>query len=74
MFNIKFRRCLIALGVVFLFGVGYHLYNSHVEFGEFVRDHFQFEKTYSDTKGLDIEGSQHSLDKDDSVTNGSSAN
>ena len=63
MFNSKFRRCLVALGVVFLFGVGYHFYNSHLEFN----------KTFLDTEGLDTETSQHSLDNPDDETNDSTA-
>ncbi len=69
MFNGKFRRCLVALGVVFLFGVGYHFYNSQIELGEYTRDYFQFEKTYPD---MDTRGAQHSLGEVDSVTNVSS--
>ena len=72
MFNSKFKRCLIALGVVFLFGVGYHFYYSHIESGEFKSGQFYFETTLSDNKGLDIEVPQNSLDKEDSVTNVSS--
>jgi hypothetical protein len=73
MFNSKFRRCLVALGVVFLFGVGYHFYNSHVEFREFMRGRLEFNKTFLDTEGLDIETSQHSLDNPDDETNDSTA-
>ena len=42
MFNSNLIRCLVALGVVFLFGVGYHFYNSHLEFN----------KTFLDTEGF----------------------
>ena len=68
MFNSKFRRCLVAFCVVFLFGVGYHFYNSHVEFREFMRGHLEFKKTF-----LDAEEAQHSLDKESDVTNDSTA-
>ena len=66
MFSSKFRQCLVILGVVFLFGVGYYFYNSHVEFRDFMSAHFQFEKTYL---GTDAKTPQHSLDNSKSVTN-----
>ena len=71
MFNSNLIRCLVALGVVFLFGVGYHFYNSHVEFREFMRGHLEFKKTFLDTEVLDAEEAQHSLDKESDVTNDS---
>ena len=73
MFNSNLIRCLVALGVVFLFGVGYHFYNSHVEFREFMRGHLEFKKTFLDTEVLDAEEAQHSLDKESDVTNDSTA-
>ena len=73
MFNSNLIRCLVALGVVFLFGVGYHFYNSHVEFREFMRGHLEFKKTFLDTEVLDAEEAQHSLDKESDITNDSTA-
>ena len=73
MFNNNLIRCLVTLGVVFLFGVGYHFYNSHVEFREFMRGRLEFNKTFLDTEGLDTETSQHSLDNPDNETNDSTA-
>ena len=73
MFNNNLIRCLVTLGVVFLFGVGYHFYNSHVEFREFMRGRLEFNKTFLDIEGLDTETSQHSLDNPDDETNDSTA-
>ena len=66
MFSPKFRRCLVVLGVVFLFAIGYYSYNSHTEFRDFMSAHFQCEKTYLST---DTKTPQHSLDNPESVTN-----
>lgn len=73
MFNSKFSRCLVALGAVFLFGVGYHFYNSQVEFRDFMSAHLDSIGTFSAIEGLDTETSQHSLDNPDDATNNSTA-
>ena len=68
MFNNNLIRCLVTLGVVFLFGVGYDFYNSHVEFRGFMRGHLEFNKTF-----LEAKEAQHPLDKGSDVTNDSTA-
>ena len=64
MFSPKFRLYLVALFIVFLFGVGLFVYHNHVEFQEFMDDHSR-EMAHSNT-----EMSPKSPDNLDSVTNG----
>ena len=66
MFNRHFICCAVAL--LFLFALGYHFYNNHIEFRDFMSGHLEFQKTF-----LDAEESQNSRDNPDSVTNGSTA-
>ena len=70
MYNITLTRCLVVLGVVLLFGVGYYFYNSHAEFSDAMIAYLQFKQTYLDAENVDADTSKHSPDNPEGTDDG----
>ena len=69
MYNITLTRCLVVLGVVLLFGIGYYFYNSHAEFSTAMTAYLQFKQTYLDAENVDADTSKHSPDNPEETDN-----